>query len=122
MLKQGNARGFEMSRLTSTEVIDFMLGKTLYSFDPGTRTRAAAITYSSDGTCVAAFEDGTKDKGAFTIHGDTYETQYEVFRAGSVNRFYLMWLMPGIVQAYHTDGRRAFVQTELAALPDGLHL
>ncbi len=105
-----------MTRLNQEELKAFLFGKTLYSFDPETRKLAATITYDAGGTCVAVFADGTQDRGQFELVGDTYSTKYAQFRSGETNHFYVERVASHVVQAYHTDGRRAFLQSPLAKL------
>lgn len=105
-----------MPRLTAEELKSFMAGKTLYAFDPDTKARVASVSYGSEGDCVARFADGTQDTAEWGLEGDTYWTRYANFRGGEVNRFTLDLIADQVAQAYHTDGRRAFLQSPLEVL------
>ncbi|MEP2641143.1 hypothetical protein [Roseobacter sp.] len=94
------------------------MGQDLYAFDPVTRARVAWVAYHPNGTCRAEFSDGTVDHGQFGLEGDTYWTRYTGFRAGETHRFYLVEITPKLAQAYHVDGRQAFLQTPLKTLPN----
>lgn len=93
-----------------------MLGQTLNAFDPDSHAAVASVTYRADGTCTARFPDGTQDRGQFGLSGDTYWTRYTDFRAGETHHFYLERVAPQVTQAYHADGRRAYLQSPLAKL------
>lgn len=103
-----------MTRLNPEDLKAFLFGQTVHAFDPDSRNLVATIAYGRDGTCEAVFADGTEDRGQFELSGDTYSTKYTRFRAGETNFFYLELLAPQVAQAYHTDGRRAFLQSPLA--------
>lgn len=104
-----------MKRLNSAELRAFMVDQTLHVFDPDSHAHVATVTYGED-SCLAQFADGTEDRGQFGLSRDTYWTRYTRFRAGETNHFYLVQIAPQIVQAYHTDGRRAFLQSPLTLL------
>lgn len=108
-----------MERISAKDLRAFMVGKTLHAFDPGTRKRVAAVTYMADGACIARFVDGTEDRGQYGLSGDTYWTKYTRFRAGQTSEFYLVELLDQVAQAYHTDGRRAYLQSPLIELDEG---
>lgn len=107
-----------MARLDAAEVQTFLLGQTLYAFDPDRYALAATVTYARDGTCTAVFADGARDKGRFGLEGDTYWTRYERFRRGEMHRFYLISVGLDTALAYHADGRRAFLQSQRAEVDD----
>ncbi len=106
-----------MTRLTPKELQAFLVGQQLYCFDPADRAHVATIRYRKDGTCLATFADGGEDQGTYGLTDDAYWTQYTNFRAGERNAFHLVPVAPQVVQAWHTDGRRAFLQSPLPHLP-----
>ena len=106
--------------MTAEELRAFIEGATLNAFDARTGERAAVIRYDPDGRAHATFVDGTEEEGLWGIEAATYWTRYERFRGGGTNAFRLQEIAPGIAQAWFVDGRRAFIQTALEELPDGL--
>lgn len=107
----------EQSRLSAAELRRFLEGRRLYAFDPVSRAQVAQVTYAPGGICHARFTDGTKDSGAYGFKEATYWTQYTRFRAGQRSEFYLTWHGDQIAQAWHSDGRMAFLQSPLSELP-----
>ena len=105
-------------RLRSRDIEEFLSGRSTYAFDPSTHKRVASVTYHTSGVCTARFEDGGDDDGQWGIAGDTYWTRYRTFRNGLKNVFYLEWVASDLVQAYHEDGTRAFLQSGLKELGD----
>ena len=103
---------FDNERLNGDEVRQLLLGRPTYSFDPATRKRVAVVTYDPRGTCRFELEDGGGDAGEWGLEGDTYWTRYGSFRGGVRNVFYLIWVSPGVAQAYHEDGTPAFLQSK----------
>lgn len=108
-----------MKRMNGTEVRAFLYGKTLFIYEPETLKSVAKVTYGSDGRCTALFADGSSDAGQFGFSGDTYWTKYDRFRSGETNHFYLVPVEPEVAQAFHADGRRAFLQSPLSSLKIG---
>ncbi|GGE28303.1 hypothetical protein GCM10011360_15640 [Primorskyibacter flagellatus] len=106
--------------MTPDDVHRFLMGRTLNAFDPATGARAAAVTYRPDGTCALRFADGAEEGGIWGLEGDTYWTRYDQFRGGERNGFRLELLREDIAQAWHVDGSRAFIQTPLEELPEGI--
>jgi hypothetical protein len=105
-----------MARLNPSEVREFLVGKTLNCYDPESLVHISTAHYGLDGVCRMTFSDGTEDTGVFGLADDIYWTQYKRFRSGTLNQFYLEGLAPQMAQAFHTDGRRAFLQTPLSTL------
>ncbi|WP_281685341.1 hypothetical protein [Thalassobaculum salexigens] len=105
-----------VARLKPNELREFLFGKTLNCYDPESRVHIATAHYGQDGVCRMTFSDGTEDTGVFGLTDDIYWTQYKRFRSGTLNKFYLESVAPQIAQAFHTDGRRAFLQTPLPTL------
>lgn len=105
-----------MARLNPDELREFLFGKTLNCYDPESRALISTAHYGEDGVCRMIFSDGTEDTGVFGLTDDIYWTQYKRFRSGTLNQFYLERVSPQIAQAFHTDGRRAFLQTPLSTL------
>lgn len=105
-----------MSRLDPKEVEAFLVGQTLHAFDPDSHNKVASVTYQDDGTCVAIMKDGTEDRGHYGVDEGIYWTRYNQFRGGETHHFYLVRVGPQVAQAYHSDGRRAFLQSPLARL------
>lgn len=103
-----------MARLNPDELREFLFGKTLNCYDPESRAHISTAHYGLDGVCRMTFSDGTEDEGVFGLVDDLYWTQYKQFRSGTLNHFYLERISPQIAQAFHSDGRRAFLQTPLS--------
>jgi hypothetical protein len=99
------------TRLTSTDVLKFLSDRTIYVFNPETRLLVATVEYQADGACCASFVEGKSDKGTWGMEDDSYWTRYLEFRNGEKNSFYLQWVSDDVVQAYHTDGSRAYLQS-----------
>lgn len=104
------------NKLDAAEVRDFLLGKTIFAFDPVTKKRVAKIHYAQGRVCSALFDDGRVDTGTFGFEGDHYWTKYVNFRNGETNHFYLVSLASDLVQAYHIDGVQAFLQSPKSSL------
>lgn len=109
-----------MTRMNAAELQAFVLGRRLFAFEPETLKNVAQVTYQPDGNCIALFIDGTSDKGQYGFSKASYWTRYARFRNGETNRFYLTLIRPDIAQAYHVDGRPAFLQSPLASLEGNL--
>lgn len=105
-----------MKRLGALDLRGFLFGQTLHAFDPDLRERIATVCYETDGNCFVTFVDGTRDRGRFNLDGDIYSTCYEKFRSGETNAFYLVEVAPQITQAFHKNGKRAFLQSPLLEL------
>lgn len=103
------------SRLTPQQVRAFISGQTVQALDPESGELAATVTYGDGGMCVARFADGRTDTGHYGFADDCYWTRYATFRDGTENRFYLVRLRPDRAQAYHDDGRRAYLQVIVPA-------
>ena len=97
--------------LSPRAVHDFISGQTLHAFDPETGARAASVTYRADGRVEAQFADGASDIGTWGLSGAQYWTRYTTFRDGEIHHFSLERIDADTAQAYHADGRRAFVQS-----------
>lgn len=106
--------------MNADDLCAFLTGQDLYAFDPATGDRVAQVAYDPDGTCRLRFADGRAEGGVYGFDGDTYWTRYDAFRGGAVNAFRLEPLAPGIAQAWHVDGTRAFIQTARDSLPPDL--
>ena len=98
------------ARLTGQEVREFLFGRTLECFHPGSDICAATITYCADGTCRAVMEDARTDEGRYGFDRDLYWTQYSWFRNGGLFRFYLERIDHNTCQAFFDDGAKAFLQ------------
>lgn len=98
------------TRLTATEVGEFLYNRTLECFYPGSDTCAATITYHADGICRAVMEDASTDQGRYGFDGDLYWTQYSWFRDGGLYRFYLERIDHTTCQAFFDGGTKAFRQ------------
>jgi len=109
-----------MKRMNEAELRAFLVGQTLFAFEPETFRNVAKVTYGADGTCSAVFADETRDSGRFGISGDVYWTRYSRFRQGETHRFFLVTVADDIAQAFHGDGRRAFLQSPHAKLDRSL--
>lgn len=109
-----------MNRMNEAELRGFLLGQTLFAFEPETFRNVAKVTYRADGSCTAVFADETQDTGKFGISGDCYWTQYARFRQGETHHFFLVAVADNVAQAFHSDGRRAFLQSPLAHLDQEL--
>lgn len=103
-------------RLSAADLKRFIQGRTLFAYDPETRKQVAQVVYRTDGFCEASFADGTHDRGTYGFSGDTYWTRYDRFRNGETNGFYLMLVEAEVAQAYHLDGRSAYLQSPKGAL------
>ena len=100
----------EADMMDATAVRHCIEGKTIPALDPDTEETVACITYRADRSCHVRFADGTEDVGRYGFEDHYYWTQYNAFRGGTRNRFYLVDLGEGRAQAYHEDGRRAYIQ------------
>lgn len=105
-----------MIRMDAAELQAFISGRTLFAYEPDTLARVAEVIYQPDGICLASFANGTKDNGIYGFSDAAYWTRYAKFRNGETNQFYLILVGPQIAQAYHADGRLAFLQSPLASL------
>ncbi len=101
-------------------VKSFIAQGLIYAFDPETKSRAAAVEYGTDGVAKLTFSDGQHETGQWGFTQQGYWTSYNNFREGARHEFLLKQIAPQIMQAYHGDGRRAYVQTALSALPDSI--
>ncbi len=101
----------EPSRLmTAEQVRSFIGGRILQAVDPDSGEVVATVTYGPDGACTVAFANGDTDEGSYGFVDHFYWTRYRRFRDGTENRFALEPLGTGKAQAWHDDGRRAFIQ------------
>lgn len=99
------------TKLSREEVKEFLFGQTIECFNPDSGALAATIEYLLDGTCRAAMEDGTADKGRYGFERDLYWTKYSWFRDGGLFRFFLERVDDNTCQAFFEDGAKAFLQT-----------
>lgn len=104
------------ARLEAKDLRAFLFGRRLYVFDPATRARFATVSYGTDNRCHAVFSDRTEDHGTYGFEGDLYWTGYSRFRDGAIHRFFLVRVEDDVMQAYHADGARAFLQSPLPDL------
>ncbi len=96
--------------MTATEVRAFIAGRTVRAIDPATGQAVATVSYLPGGTCRIARADGTPpEDGVYGFSEHLYWTRYAAFRDGGTNSFYLVEQGPGRAQAWHDDGRRAFL-------------
>lgn len=98
-------------RLKPEEVERFLIGRKINAFDPSTRSWVASVKYDAGGFCTTKFKAGGGDEGRWGISGDTYWTQYRMFRDGSKNIFFLKWVAADLAQAYFENGSPAFLQS-----------
>lgn len=96
--------------MTADQVRSFIGGNVLQALDPVTGEVVATVTYDRDGTCRFTFANGDTDEGHYGFVDHYYWTRYRRFRDGTENRFALEPLGAGRAQAWHDDGRRAFIQ------------
>ncbi|MEM1044541.1 MAG: hypothetical protein AAGL24_00265 [Pseudomonadota bacterium] len=96
--------------MDATAVRQFIEARTIPALDPDTGETVAWVTYRADRSCHVRFTDGSEDVGRYGFEDHFYWTQYGSFRGGARNRFYLVDLGEGRAQAYHEDGRRAYIQ------------
>lgn len=94
----------------------FLTAQVIHVFDPDTFAPVAEVSYGRDGEVTMRHADGREDRGKWGIEKATYWTQYENFRDGGLNRFYVERVDPFTVQAFFLDGRRAFVQSHKPSL------
>lgn len=106
----------EMQRLSADGVHALLYGNTLHAFDPKSLRRVASVRYDMQHRCHLVFDDGGEDEGSYGFEGDMYWTRYAKFRDGAQCWFYLVPAGPDVVQAFHADGTRAFLQSPLKAL------
>ena len=97
--------------MNAADVRLFLEGRKVYVFQPESRALFAVVDYGPDGRCAVRFSSGGIDAGIYGFDGESYWTRYETFRAGETHAFHLRQLGPGIAQAYHTDGTKAFLQS-----------
>lgn len=102
--------------LSQSALRAFLMHRTIYVFDPDTRAPVAEVWYEAGGEVRMRHADGRPDQGRWGLEGDAYWTQYDGFRGGSVNSFTLEPLDADTAQAYHTDGRRAYLQSHIQSL------
>lgn len=95
--------------MTSKDVHSFISGKTVYAFDPNTGAFVATLVYCADGTIEARFADAKVDNGQYGFEGQLYWTRYENFRSGQKHAFHLQAVDDSTAQAFHDDGRKAFL-------------
>ncbi|WP_417410939.1 hypothetical protein [Hoeflea sp.] len=102
--------------MDADDVRHFLEGRTIYCFQPETRSLVAVIDYGPDGRCAARFSSGEADTGVYGFDGASYWTRYKTFRDGQTHAFHLRELGPGIAQAYFADGTKAFIQSQSSDL------
>ncbi|MCR9136676.1 MAG: hypothetical protein NXI27_11810 [Alphaproteobacteria bacterium] len=95
--------------MSESAVRRFIEGKTVSALVPETGDLFGSVTYGPDGSCHARFADRTEDIGRYGFDGQTYWTRYKTARGGVTNHFFLIDLGEGRAQAYHDDGRRAYL-------------
>lgn len=96
--------------MTATEVRAFIEGRTVRAIDPATGQHVATVSYGPDGSCRMQPTTGAPaEPGVYGFSGDLYWTRYAEFRGGETNRFTLVAEGPGRAQAWHDDGRRAYL-------------
>ena len=121
--KQSPPVGLSMDRsnagLSAEDTKSFLAGRSIYVFEPSTLERVACVDYGLDGVCTVQFVGGGADKGRWGLKGDGYWTQYDSFREGSRNTFFLRWVAPDTAQAYYEDGTPAFVQSGRQSMDGG---
>jgi len=91
------------------DVHRFIAGQTVYAFDPDSGVFVATLVYRIDGTIEARFADAKADNGQYGFEGQLYWTRYENFRSGQKHAFYLQAVDDSTAQAFHDDGRKAFL-------------
>ena len=96
--------------MTEAELRDFILGRVVHAFDPESGEKVATVGYRNDGTCWMQLAGSDEvEPGSYGIEGHEYWTRYARFRGGDRHGFYLTALAPDRAQAYHSDGRRAYL-------------
>lgn len=103
----------DKNSLSTNEIASFLSGHCIYAFDPDTQIRVASVSYAADGQCYAEFAEGQSDQGRWGLSDGAYWTQYDQFRKGARCAFYLVPISPDAMQAFHSDGTRAFLQSRL---------
>ena len=108
-------------RLKGHQISKFLTADKIYVFDPETLELVARVSYRPDGRVEMETTDGRTDRGTWGFNEDLYWTQYERFRDGVRHAFWLEVVGADIVQAYFSDGQRAFLQTHkpyLTSIPN----
>lgn len=96
--------------MSAAELQAFIFGRVVDAFDPETGDQVATVSYLADGTCRFVRPGSVAvEQGSYGLADREYWTRYTAFRDGGRNSFYLVALAPGLAQAYHSDGRRAFL-------------
>ncbi|MEQ8348538.1 MAG: hypothetical protein RIB84_29335 [Sneathiellaceae bacterium] len=96
--------------MTAAELRDFIFGRTVQARDPESGALVATVSYLADGTCrFARPGSDAVEQGVYGLAEREYWTRYTAFREGKPNSFYLVALAPDRAQAYHSDGRRAYL-------------
>ncbi|MEQ8813900.1 MAG: hypothetical protein RLO51_14915 [Thalassobaculum sp.] len=96
--------------MTADELRRFIEGRTVRALDPETGAGVATVAYRPDGSCrLRHLAGGAVEDGRYGFDGPVYWTRYAAFRGGEVNRFTLTAVRPGRAQAWHDDGRRAYL-------------
>lgn len=101
------------NRLSTSGIAAFLSGRRIHAFDPDTQMSVAFVNYDVDGQCFVTFVDGQTECGRWGLSDGAYWTQYEQFRDGARCAFYLVPISPDAMQAFHSDGTRAFLQSHL---------
>jgi hypothetical protein len=96
----------------------FIAHGRIHAFDPDSAEHVALVDYRPDGSCKLEFSDGRFEGGVWGFTNAGYWTSYQNFRDGARNEFCLQLIAPQIMQAFHSDGRRAYVQSTFNTLPD----
>ena len=102
--------------LSGAQVSDFLTAGPIFVFEPDTLEPVAQVSYRQDGSVLMKTVDCQSDVGAWGISANTYWTQYEKFRDGERYHFGLEYICDDTMQAYFSDGRRAYLQSHRSKL------
>lgn len=100
--------------MAAADLERFIHGRTVAAIDPETGATFARVTYRPDGVCIVAHQGGRLERGRYGFADGCYWTIYPTFRDGRKNSFYLTTEGPGRAQAWHDDGRRAYLLDQVS--------
>jgi hypothetical protein len=98
-------------------VKEFIFQRRINAFHPDNREHVAVVEYDPSGACSLEFADGRSDIGSWGFTDQGYWTSYRNFRDGERHEFLLQLIAPQIMQAFHANGTRAFLQSAFSESP-----
>jgi hypothetical protein len=98
----------------------FILDGPIHAFHPDSREHVAVVDYDPSGICSLEFSNGRSDAGNWGLTDNGYWTSYRNFRDGKRHEFCLQLITPQVMQAFHSNGTRAFLQSTSSELPGKL--